>query len=130
MGDHHERREPEPRRLLGGRARAVEHIANQFKCFFQARPDDAREQRARYLPGGRRIVFAEQRHFDHLPVAGRAADGVGEEAREAIETLEGLAVQPLQGGLVVPSVHLTGAAVHEDPDDRLRLSKKVRGFRA
>ena len=51
---------------------------------------------------------------------------IGEESGEAVESLEGLAIHFLEGGLVVPSVDMTGSAVDEDPNDRLGPTRKMR----
>ena len=52
-----------------------------------------------------------------------------EEAGVLVEAGQILAVVFLERGLVIPGVHLALAAVHEQPDHRFRLRRKMRRFR-
>src|ERR1700722_2358242 len=67
-----------------------------------------------------------------LPGEGRLhqrPDLIDEEAGLVVEALEFLPVALRQLRLVVPGIDLAGTAVHEQPDDRLRLGGEVRLLR-
>ena len=57
------------------------------------------------------------------------ADLIDEEAGGLVEALEFLAVLLFEFGLVVPRIDVTRSAVHEQPDDGLRLAREVRLLR-
>ena len=72
-------------------------------------------------PGARPAVAGEFEGRLHQGTdLGREKTGVLVEAGQL------LAVVPVQRGLVVPGIHLARAAVHEEPDDRLRPRREVR----
>ncbi len=64
--------------------------------------------------------------FEFKRALHESADGAAEEAGELIEVFQRLAVEFLQGGLIVPGIDLAGAAVDEQPDHRFGGGLEVR----
>ena len=56
------------------------------------------------------------------------SDGVRKESRLRIEPRQWLAITFLQFRFVVPSVHMAGAAISENPNDGFSLGGPWRGF--
>src|ERR1700731_1420967 len=59
----------------------------------------------------------------------QGSDRIVEKARGGVESLELLSVRLFQPGLVVPRVDVTGATVHEQPDDRFGPRAELRRAR-
>src|SRR5260221_9778856 len=84
---------------------------------------EAREDLAR--PRAALAVLRKLKWGFHQP-----ANLIGKKARLVVKTFELLAVAPRQLRFVIPGIDLALSAIHEEPDDGLRLGRKVAEPRA